>query len=126
MAITTAQCKKFLVDFFRQSGGLISGIYGVETGAEALVDALQEKNWKRESKCKPQRESSRCSEYEFFPQGMDSARGPHYCRLQPLNVDDIAMERVFTLLPEKYDDGVAFVVFEMKDGTLCLGQYVGD
>ena len=126
--ITTQQCKRFLVDFFKETPDLIKKIYENEEGIEIFSDALIEKNWKRVSKCKPGSENSYVEKegYSFFEKSIGYPRGPDYYIPSYIKREDVSVERVFTLLEDKYENSIMFIVVETKLGELFLGQFVGD
>lgn len=127
--ITTADCKKFLAEFFKATPDLIVKLYGEPssantTGTEALAAALNEKNWIRVSKRKPDEETA---DYEAFIKGEKYPQGPMYRGLMhPLSVEDVVAERRFVLLPSEYDTAIQFLVLEDSFGHLHLGDYIGD
>ncbi len=81
--ITTADCKKFLVEFFRSTPTLIAGIYGAgsEAAVEVARDALLEKHWKRDRK---------------FKLGGTYPRGPSYHRVPRAPHTEFAVVREIT------------------------------
>ena len=112
--ITTADCKKFLVNFFKNNPAPIIDIYGNDY---ALEDSQIEKLWVRDSKCKPGGGNHEMSEYYVC----DSSNKYSY---RPAT--DFTVERIFRLNLDKYDTAVIFIVLEDVEGTLYLGDEVGD
>lgn len=128
---TVDECKKFLIDFFKSTPGLITGIYNPENGKEVLNDALVENNWRHEAQYSPENSESYINQYdqdnyEVWQKGYNYYRGPSYYQGNPLLPSRIAHEHTFWLFPEKYDSGVMFLVLEDKQGQLYLGNYIGD
>lgn len=126
--LTTADCKKFLVDFFTSTPDLIVGIYESSVGHAALKSALVASKWKRRSKCTPGGIDSALSgdHYEVFEKGKDYPKGPNYYAGAPIPSVQVLCERVFVLDEDTYDTAIAFLVIETKEGQLFLGEYVGD
>jgi hypothetical protein len=125
---STSDCKKFLVDFFKHTPNLIIQLYDLVEGQEAYSFALDEKNWKRETKCKPLSEASYIQGdiTEVWEKGKEYPRGPNYHAGVPLETSKIAVERHFVLKEDVLDSGVIFMVLETYDGQLYLGEYIGD
>jgi hypothetical protein len=128
---TTADCKKFLVDFFKDTPNLIIEIYGRgedEGGKEAFNFSQDVKNWKRDIKCKPGSENSYIhgDTTEVWEKGKSYPRGPSYHAGVGIAVSRIAVERHFTLKEDVLDSGVRFMVLETQEGELLLGEYIGD
>ena len=131
MSATTADCKKFLVEFFTRYPALIVNIYGEEALPEddlanLLKDARNPKKWKREFKANAATyfeehtsfvtKTSAGLTIQVFPEG----------KSRPMPLADIATVRILVLDPDEYDSAVCFLVLEAKDGTLHLGEYAGD
>jgi hypothetical protein len=103
--ITTADCKKFLVNEITKNPNIIHDIYGDTT--TAINEALVTKNWIREYKCKPD----------------DDVETHDGRTIAAYKVQAI---RRFVLDPATFDTAVIFCVIEDKQGNLILGEYVGD
>ena len=121
--ITTNQCKKFLAELFTQKPFFIVDIYGDDY---ALSDACNPAKWKREIKQSAQKYFKEYSSNVYHKNTTPSvevfiSKSPEY-----LPLSSMAIVRVFTLDPEKYDSSVSFIVLEDKTGVLHLGEYVGD
>jgi hypothetical protein len=125
---TTSDCKKFLVDFFKQTPNLIIQLYDIEEGQMAYSFALDVKNWKRATKCKPLSDASYIHgpTTEIWEKGKDYPKGPGYHAGIPLETSKIAVERHFVLKEDELGTGVIFMVLETHDGELYLGEYIGD
>ena len=131
MPATTADCKKFLVEFFTRYPALIVNIYGEEALSKdnlksLLQDARNHNKWKREFKSNAATyfhehtsfvtKTSAGLTVQIFPEG----------KSRPMPLADIATVRTLVLDPNEYDSAVCFLVLEAKDGTLHLGEYAGD
>jgi hypothetical protein len=99
---TTADCKKFLVDFFRSTPDLITGLYDKPEADMVLKWSLNEKNWKRQSKCPVFGLSSSqlYNPVQVYEKGKSYPGGPHHHRGVPLSIQDEASERHFVLKGE--------------------------
>jgi hypothetical protein len=113
---STADCKRFLEDYFSRNQALIVKILG-ET-----ADTRQ-KNWKRYSKCSPEKsEYSVSDEYMIYG---ENAMLSHYGETSTYEpVSNFVSERAFFCTPT--EGAIAFLVLERPDGTLALGDYIGD
>ncbi|WP_410951119.1 hypothetical protein [Pseudomonas sp. S1(2024)] len=119
--VSTADCKAFVVDFQRNNPGLERGRFGMPADApEAPYAGLDNvKNWKRVSKTRP-------VDGELYHRYGDTAtpfRTNGEARI-PVAHADIAWVRTFDFDPA--DGQIAYFVFELKDGTLVMGDYIGD
>lgn len=125
---TTDDCKKFLVDFFKATPNLIVQLYDIVEGQIAYSFALDAKNWKRSTKCKPLSDASYIhgDKTEVWKKGDEYPKGPGYHTGIPLETSKIAVERHFVLKEDELGTGVIFMVLETHDGELYLGEYIGD
>jgi hypothetical protein len=119
--ITTADCKRFLVEKITKNPEIILGIYeGFNEPDTLLSSAMNVKKWVRREKFKPIGDHDYVEdEYNlWFP-----VRGPGRGSVP---ADSLATVRVFSLDSEEFDDSVRFMVLEDKTGQLLLGEYIGD
>lgn len=124
---STADCKMFLADFFKETPDLITQIFaGDPVGQEALT--IKPKNWKRRSKGIPGGVNSnlRGAAYNVWEKGKAYPRGPSYGRNTDLKSSEVKNERVFILSEEKYENSIVFLVLETHEGKLYMGEYLGD
>lgn len=118
--ITTADCKKFLVEQVKANPYIIHDIF--RDYINGFPEALDVKKWKRESKFNP--DPAKGSDYaddnyELWYPRMGPGRGSkHHTELVSV--------RRFWLDPDEYDTMIMFNVLEDKNGQLWLGEYVGD
>lgn len=119
--ITTADCKRFLISEITRNPQIILDIYeGFHETDNLLSTALVEKKWKRTEKFKPTGEHYRVEDsYRLW----SPLKGP---QRDEVPAEALAAIRVFHLDPDQFDDSVGFMVLENKDGTLVLGEYIGD
>lgn len=110
---TTADCKRFLVDTVKQKPIIINSIWRDQT--TAMQEAVREKLWKREAKFRP------TSTHDY---ALDEYRLWDWGDIVP--TEDINWVRIFCLDPDQFEDAVKFFVYEMKNGDLVLGDYIGD
>jgi hypothetical protein len=117
---STADCKKFIVDFLRDTPEQVVSIL-TEDG---FTDALNVKNWKREWKCKPGGGEGEYDEYRIVQRGSRYNRwgDPHSCKRVPAS--QFVAERRFDCDP--FEGQFAFLVLEDANGDLHFGDYVGD
>lgn len=119
--ISTDDCKKFLINFHANNLHIEKARFELTDESPELdlfvKELLSEKNWKRLFKRKP--ESSETSVYV-------SGRPVNlYAEPQSkVKLEDINCVRGFEMT--KSDGQIAYLVLEMKDGTLHLGDYIGD
>lgn len=121
MPKSTKDCKQFLVEFFTRHPKDLAAIYNSPEREDCLKDASQINNWVREYKIKAQNTDDKG--YGFPGYLKTLASGDVEIKK---DLNDMAFERGFCLLPSKYEDSVKFQVFEDKDGVLYLGEYIGD
>jgi hypothetical protein len=125
--ITTADCKKFIVQFQKNNPNLERSRYRLspqdnvsnDPEYQFLTDALIEKNWKRIFKTT--KDFDEHSNYVYI----DGQLFNRYAEpAGQVNYDDIKCIRGFDL--DSADGQIAYLILEMKDGTLHLGDYIGD
>lgn len=129
MAITTATCKAFLAHFVRDNPSVLFSIYGTDMSAHAkttlLAHGTTPNRWKRIHKCSPGGGLYQFDSYGIFTTSHVITR-MGFDRLPEVPIANFVAERGFSLDPDIYDTGVAFVVLEDRDGNLHLGDYIGD
>lgn len=114
--ITTNDCKQFLVDYVTQNPMVIMEVFlrpqEIRNNEECpyLEECKNVKNWKRESKTKPDLDE------HYYAQ----INGQH----KTIPHNQIACVRRFDM--PQADGQIAFYVLELKTGELLLGEYVGD
>lgn len=125
--LTTADCKKFIVQFQKDNPNLERSRYGLgpqddvskNPDYQFLLDVLNEKKWKRIFKTT--KDLDEHSNYIYI-------NGQSFNRYaEPageVDYDDIQCIRGFDL--ESADGQIAYLILEMKDGTLRFGDYIGD
>jgi hypothetical protein len=129
---TAAECKDFLVDFFKATPNMITEIYGSgpdEYGPEAFKLSQNPKNWKRTLQCKPGSEKAhiQTNYTTYWIKGNPWPEGYGYgIHARDIDFDHIAVERHFTLKEDVLGEGVSYIVLETIGGELLLGEYVGD
>lgn len=120
--ITTEYCKKFIVDFHRKNPNIEMTRFRISNTptseeSELLADLLNEKNWKRLFKRLPEEDEN----YIYI----DGENVNKYAEPQSkVKFSDIKFVRGFEMI--KSDGQIAYLVLEMKDGKLYLGDYIGD
>lgn len=110
--ITTAVCKKFLVDCVKADPTILYG--RVQDREEVVREGLKEKSWQRELKFNPNGSSEHVEEsYGTYDGGWMDAK-------------DLKAVRRFILSPHLFEGAVIFYVLEDNDGVLILGDDLGD
>ena len=122
--MNTKDCKEFLAAFFKRNP-IIPGFFGsADEGDPILKDAQTPNKWKRRYKCKPGRGDYEFRDYSLYTEGCVIN---HYGDAMPLvkaELSDYVSERGFDL--EGTEGQIAFLVLEMEDGSLHVGDYIGD
>lgn len=124
--ITTEDCKKFIVQFQKDNPDLERDRFGIEPtetlstnpDLQFLSDCLLEKNWKRLFKTKFNEDYST----GIYVSGQKFGRFDRQAAY--VNENDIRYVRGFDM--DTADGQIAYLVLEMNDGTLHLGEYIGD
>lgn len=124
--ITTDDCKKFIAQFQKDNPELERIRFGIkpeetiETNSDLqhLQDCLDPKNWKRLFKRKLTDEDG-LGIYVSGQQFNKYAQTNRYVR-----EEDVRYVRGFDM--ENASGQIAYLVLEMNDGTLHLGEYIGD
>lgn len=123
--ITTDDCKKFITEFHKNNRHIEKIRFGITENNSVnedirfLSDILLEKNWKRLFKRNPERNFNENCVY-VTGQTVNSYAEPQ----SHVNFNDIKCVRGFDMITA--DGQIAYLVLEMKDGTLHLGDYIGD
>jgi hypothetical protein len=121
---STEDCKNFIVDFVKTNPSVVISIYGEEIDG-LISDATNPKKWKRTYKCKPGGGNHEFDSYEIFSKNVKISR-MGYGGTKTCPATEFVSERGFILDDEKYDTGIQFVVVESRNGSLHLGNYIGD
>lgn len=121
---STEDCKNFIVDFVKANPSVVISIYGEEIDG-LVLDATNPKKWKRTYKCKPGGGNYEFDSYEIFSKNEKISK-MGYGGTKTYPATGFVSERGFILDENKYDTGIQFVVVESKDGSLYLGDYIGD
>lgn len=128
MSVTTKDCVNKLVEFFQAEQGKqeIIRLFGFDepkyydepAKEEALKWVTDPKRWKRRYKISPT--SPKYDEVGY------NWRDNEYVTLErrSINPNDVAFERGFDC--DGFDGQVAYMVLELKDGTIEIGDYIGD
>ncbi len=123
--ITTADCKKFIADFERRNPQLEAARFD-EDFDEVAALVVNPDNWKRRYKCRAGAPGGgydgQDGPYHFYQDG--AAINRHVEPTGTIAMDQIAWERGFDC--DGTDGQVAYKVLETLDGTLLLGEYIGD
>lgn len=114
--VTSADCKQFLVDCFKNDPKLLYGRVHVSDLPIVLASALNAKNWKRDEKINPNKDN----DYTDAGDSWDTHYGGEISGAQLKSV------RKFYLDPNKFDSAVCWMVLEDIDGKLILGEDWGD
>ncbi len=119
--ISTDDCKKFLINFHANNLHIEKTRFELTDESPELdlfvKELLSEKNWKRLFKRKP--------EYDETSIYISGVPVNIYAEPQSkVKLEDIKFVRGFEMI--KSDGQIAYLVLEMKDGTLHLGDYIGD
>jgi hypothetical protein len=124
--MNTDDCKKFLAGFFTRNLTIIPAYISRDDPdlAATVKDARTVKKWKRRYKCKPG-----SGDYDFRYYILYTENGTVTRYGEPtLNIhrkpSEFVSERGFEL--DGTEGAIAFVVLEKADGTLHLGDYIGD
>lgn len=125
MAITTADCRKFIADFQKRNPQIEQARFDGDLDEEAQAALADPKNWKRQHKVRPSAETNDhepMTSYGIYIDGRDVNRyAEHHARIV---ANEIAWERRFDCAP--FDGQVAYLILETHDGKLLYGEYVGD
>lgn len=124
--ITTDDCKKFIAQFQKDNPALERIRFGIkpeetiETNRDLqyLQDCLDPKNWKRLFKRKMTDEDSN----SIYVSGQSFNR--YAATISRVRDEDVRYVRGFDM--DKASGQIAYLVLEMNDGILHLGEYIGD
>ena len=128
---STADCKKFIVDFVTANPSIILSIYGKylpELDSKALIaDATTPKFWKRVRKFKIDGDSEYCVNDKFHIHNINvPVRRQGYDGTTVADCSLFTVGREFCLRPDEYENAIQFIILEKHDGTLVFGPYSGD
>jgi hypothetical protein len=103
-----------LSEFFQQNPQVLQTMFDPEEGAEVCQQAVKPANWKRVAK--------------FNPTGDNDWVRSHYSTVDNHTMPAEALKsiRVFYLRPDLFEDAVGYMMLEARDGTVSIGEYVGD
>lgn len=125
--ITTQDCKEFIANFQARNPQLEQarfnpkeGDWDYEETIKLLKSAIIAKNWKRLYKKNPDPEENPI--YSYYKDGCSVNRFAD--SYGEIDNSDVKCERGFEL--ENSDGQIAYMVLELQDGTLLLGEYIGD
>jgi hypothetical protein len=125
--ITTADCKDFIVDFVTKNPSVITSIYGPTLPTverDSLInEAKIAKNWKRETKFKVDPNDD--EDFEIHNINVP-VRRCQYDGTTTVDARQFTIGREFCLCPNKYEDGIKFIILEKLDESLVFGPYSGD
>jgi len=118
--ITTADCKKFLADYFQNNLDALKERFGDDDDPE-YIEHLQKigskpGEWIREWKAKPQ---GKDMNWYSTQTGFTTTQGEK-------TFGEIESVRCFVLDPAWFDTAVRYLVIEGKDGNLYLGDMIGE
>jgi len=124
--MNTNDCKKFLAGFFTRNVTIIPAYISTDDPdlPATVKDARDAKKWKRRYKCTPGKGDYDFRYYILYPEnGTVNSFGEPTTDIRR-NTKDFVSERGFDL--DGTEGAISFVVLEKKDGTLHLGDYIGD
>ena len=119
---TTADCKKFLVDFFTKNSQIINAFF---PGSPIASSIYSEKGWKRLWKSKADNNpcwNTKSKGYLCYVSGQPVNRYGE--GLLYITEDKFTVARGFDC--SEYEGQIAFIVLEDAEGNLTLGNYIGD
>lgn len=126
MSITTADCKKFIVEFITANPSVILSIYGPDLPKDEQIsligEATTEKYWKRVRKFKIKNNDD---EFQVHNINVPVKRS-QYDGTTTVDSAQFVTGREFCLRPEEYENAIQFIILEKLDGTLVFGPYSGD
>jgi hypothetical protein len=118
MRVSTDDCRKFIVAFETANPQLEAARFTDEWDSDQRAALLIFSNWKREHKIRPPKDET----YSVYVEGQEINRYAEAAA--KIASSEIAWERKFNCCP--FEGQVAYLVLEKHDGTLLLGNYVGD
>lgn len=118
--ISTADCKKFLADYFSKNQVPLMRRWG-EVVPDVWTAAASAKDWSRTHKCKAGGANVVHEGFEKY-EVHDAAGNVKYDR----PATDFVIERGFTCRPDLFDSEVCFLVLEDAQGNLFLGTDMSD
>ena len=124
--MNTNDCKKFLAGFFTRNVTILPAyISANDPDLPATVkDARPAKKWKRRYKCNPGKGDYDFRYYILYPENGTGNRYGEPTQGIHRKPSEFVSERGFDL--DGTEGAIAFVVLEKADGTLYLGDYIGD
>lgn len=143
MTVTTADCKKFLVNFFEKNPSVVTSVFytaGKPMTADEIASKLELEQWAINPKMWSRRSKYRVGgkNDNLFPY---SRNGIYETLVYSINVpvrrsgydgtthvvkSQFVWVREFFLNDDVLEGQCGFAVLEDKDGNLHLGEYVGD
>lgn len=121
MPVTTEQCRAFIADFEKRNPQIEEARFGSggdEEDDEVQAATCNPKNWKRLHKTRPEQDFP----YMFY---VDGQSVNYYAEPSTsISESEIAWVRGFTCVPS--EGQIGYLVLEKHDGTLLLGNYIGD
>lgn len=125
MAISTDDCRKFIVEFQKRNPQIENARFDGELDDEARAALVNPKNWKRQHKVRPSSATADHDPIEIYDVYLDGEPVNGYAEGQgEIDAKHIAWERRFDCAP--FDGQVAYLILETHDGKLLYGEYVGD
>ena len=125
MPISTEDCRKFIVEFQSRNPQIEQTRFGGELDAEAQAALTVPKNWKRQTKVRPDSATDShdpVKTYMTYGEGLPVNR---FAEGQvKVDAKTIAWERRFDCQP--FEGQVAYLILETHDGDLIFGDYVSD
>lgn len=121
---TTADCKKFLVNFFTRNPQVVEGLFRTQNDPTIRAHIADIKNWKRDYKCNPGGGNYEFDSYCLFIDGCRLNRWGDACPDVERPISDFVSERGFFC--DHFEGQVGYIVLEDLNGNLHLGNYIGD
>ncbi len=124
--MNTNDCKKFLAGFFTRNVTIIPAYISKDDPdlPATVKDARNAKKWKRRYKCTPGKGDYEFRYYILYPENGTVDRYGEPTTGVRRRTSEFVSERAFDL--DGTEGAIAFVVLEKEDGTLHLGDYIGD
>ena len=120
--VTSSDCKTFLVKFLAANPQIIISVFGSEN--QDMIEPMKNmKNWKRWNKRRTNENDTFNSDGLDFVSVFEPNVKPNFYG-EPtgsIKYKDIVWAREFYYINDEVDGG--FTVYELKDGSLYLGQY---
>jgi phosphomannomutase len=117
--VTTDDCRNFIVEFQKRNPAIEQTRFGEEIDDEAVDNLTKPSAWKRQYKIRPDGDEN------YFRCYIDGGKINRYAEPQAkIPITDVAWVRRFDC--DGFNGQVAYEIYEMKDGSLVYGDYVGD